>query len=98
MLKLQIDVSHLQYAVADSTLTTPDGGTVKAKLLTMVDTQSGITVEVVLPAEKPPGVDGLPADFTPPAQDLGGRLLDKHVHVEVAHTMPQGGPGFMGRR
>ncbi len=92
MLKLQIDVAHLNYAVADAVLDTPDGGKLKAKLLTLVDAESGVTVECILPAEAPPGVQGLPADFVPPAQDLGGRLLDKKVHVEVARTMPSGMP------
>jgi hypothetical protein len=86
---MQIPLEHMDFGVADSTMTLDEKGTkIDVKILTILDKSSGITVQAVFPAEAPP-VEGLPPDFVPPAQDLANRMGSRPApKLEVARAMP----------
>lgn len=85
---MTIDLADLDYGVSDSELRQPDGVAVKIKVLTFTDRKSGITLQIPLPTEPPPGMK-MPADFKPPAQEVAEKLMDNRPRVEVARSMPR---------
>jgi hypothetical protein len=99
---LHLTLENVDYGVIDTMMPQagPDGEQappLPMKLLRFVDPQSGIIVDVPLPSAKPFGVE-VPPDFTPPAYDLGKKLLDNKPQVEVARVMPPPQPPPMAGR